>query len=65
MQRNTIDLLFPVIGAILIAKTFIDGNPTTNLFGVEISVWLYRFIWLVMIGVGLYRYFNPNPRGNQ
>lgn len=60
MKRNKLDLLFPAIGVFIIIKSFLNGATTTNLFGAEINIWIYRGIWLVMIFVGLYRYLNSN-----
>lgn len=60
MKRNKLDLLFPAIGAFIIIKSFLNGATSANLFGIEINIWTYRGIWLVMILVGLYRFFNPN-----
>lgn len=60
MKRNKIDLIFPAIGIFIIVKSFLNKATTTNFFGTEISIWTYRGIWVVMILVGLYRYFKPN-----
>lgn len=57
MKRNKIDLLFPVIGVFMITRSIISGETTTDFFGTQINSWLYRGIWLVMIVVGLIRYF--------
>lgn len=57
MKRNKIDLIFPAIGIFIIARSMMSNNTTTNFFGTEISIWAYRGIWLMMILVGLYRYF--------
>lgn len=60
MKRNKLDLLFPAIGIFIIVKSFFNNSTTTNFFGSEMDIWAYRSIWLVMILVGLYRYFRPN-----
>lgn len=65
MKRNNIDLIFPAIGIFIIARSFMNDATTTDFFGTEISIWLYRGIWLVMILVGFYRYFKSGGTQNK
>lgn len=62
MKRNNIDLIFPVIGIFIIARSMMSEATTTSFFGTEINIWIYRGIWVVMILVGFYRYFKSGVR---
>jgi hypothetical protein len=51
MKNNFLNLVWSVIGMIIIVYTFLNGQTTKTLFHVEINIWLYRGVWaLISIG---------------
>ena len=51
MKNNFLNLVWSVIGMIIIVYTFLNGQTTKTLFHVEINIWLYRVVWaLISIG---------------
>lgn len=62
MKRSKTDLIFPIIGVVIIIQSLLKDGEKINFLGTEMNVWIYRGIWIAMIIIGIFRYLNPNRK---
>ncbi|WP_298780762.1 hypothetical protein [uncultured Polaribacter sp.] len=57
MRNNNWNLIWGIIGVIIIIMTFVNNTTSKNLFGFEVNTWIYRGIWTLISIVSLLGYF--------
>ena len=57
MKNNKWNLVWGIIGLIIITLTFVNNNSTKNLFGYELNIWVYRGIWLTISVSNFIKYY--------
>ena len=45
MRSNKWNLVWSVIGTLVVVMTFVNSSSATIVFGVEIDIWVYRGLW--------------------
>ena len=45
MRSNTWNLVWTLIGAVIIMMTFVNTSDSKIVFGIEIDIWVYRGLW--------------------
>ena len=45
MRSNTWNLVWTVIGTVIIVMTFVNNSDSKIVFGIEIDIWVYRGLW--------------------
>ena len=45
MRSNTWNLVWTLIGAVIIMMTFVNTSDPKIVFGIEIDIWVYRGLW--------------------
>ena len=57
-MNKKIDLVFAIIGIILITVSFTSGNQNRDIFGISINIWIYRILISIITIRYFYKYFN-------
>jgi hypothetical protein len=47
-MKKYVGLILSVIIAIDVLMSFVNDKEVENVFGVEMNVWLYRFLWSLL-----------------
>jgi len=45
MRSNKWNLVWSVIGTLVVVMTFVNSSSATTVFGIEIDIWVYRGLW--------------------
>ncbi len=45
MRSNTWNLVWTLIGAVIIMMTFVNTSDSKIVFGIEIDIWVYSGLW--------------------
>jgi len=45
MRSNKWNLVWSVIGTLVVVMTFVNSSSATIVFGIEIDIWVYRGLW--------------------
>ena len=45
MRSNIWNLVWSVIGTLVVVMTFVNSSSATIVFGIEIDIWVYRGLW--------------------
>jgi|TARA_B110000908_G_scaffold119699_1_gene140300 hypothetical protein len=45
MRSNKWNLVWAVIGTVIIVMTFVNNSGTKIVFGLELDIWVYRGLW--------------------
>jgi len=53
MRNNKWNLVWAVLGAIIIVMTFVNNSTSKMFFGYELDIWVYRGIWALVSGGSL------------
>lgn len=56
MRNNNWNLVWTVIGIIVITMTFVNNYSYKNVFGFLINIWVYRAIWVVIAAGSIFSY---------
>ncbi len=48
MRSNKWNLVWSVIGTLVVVMTFVNSSSATIVFGIEIDIWVYRGLWSVI-----------------
>ena len=56
MNKNFWNLAIGIIAIINIGYTFIKPTATERFFGIEVDIWIYRLIWLVVAFFSINQY---------
>lgn len=59
------NLVFGVLGIIIISNTFLKDLSVKEVFGFEINIWVYRAIWILITISSLYDFFVKQKVSNQ
>ncbi|TMM29440.1 hypothetical protein FDT66_09960 [Polaribacter aestuariivivens] len=57
MRSNYWNLIWGVLGAIIVISGIISGNLTKTVFGFEMNAWIYRSIWAIISLLSFVSYF--------
>lgn len=57
MRNNNWNLVWGILGVLIIAIGFSKGNTTERIFGFDINVWLYRGVWAAVSISSFLSYF--------
>lgn len=57
-MRKYLNILFGVIATGIIIYTFVAQGARYDIFGIEMSVWIYRMIWVLIAVSSFYRAFS-------
>ncbi len=57
-MRKYLKILFGVIATGIIVYTFVAEGNQYDIFGIEMSVWIYRMIWVLIAVSSFYRAFS-------
>ncbi|WP_343486199.1 hypothetical protein [Allomuricauda sp. d1] len=52
-----LNLVVGILALINVVYTFFSESETSTFFGMEISIWLYRLIWLILAALCFYGYY--------
>lgn len=44
-MKKYLSLILAIIVGLDVFMSFVRGQETENVFGIEINVWVYRFLW--------------------
>ncbi len=44
-MKKYINLIFGIIGILIIVRTFLNGMEIKEVFGFKMNIWIYRLIW--------------------
>jgi hypothetical protein len=50
MRSNKWNLVWTVIGAVIIVMTFVNNSGSKIVFGLQLDIWVYRGIWSLITG---------------
>ena len=56
MRSNTWNLVWTVIGTVIIVMTFFNNSDSKIVFGIEIDIWMYRVLWSVITAASFVSY---------
>ena len=56
MRSNTWNLVWTVIGTVIIVMTFVNNSDSKIVFGIEIDIWMYRGLWTVITAASFVSY---------
>ena len=56
MRNKNLNLFIVAFAALIIVASFVENNPTTDLFGFEVNSWVVRILWLLIGLVSYKRY---------
>ena len=56
MRSNTWNLVWTVIGTVIIVMTFFNNSDSIIVFGIEIDIWMYRVLWSVITAASFVSY---------
>ena len=45
MRSNKWNLVWSVIGTLVVVMTFVNSSSASIVFGIEIDIWVYRGLW--------------------
>jgi len=45
MRSNKWNLVWSVIGTLVVVMTFVNSSSAKTVFGIEIDIWVYRGLW--------------------
>ena len=62
MKNNFWNLLWVLVGIVIIVSTFLNGDKTKTLFHVEINIWIYRGVWLLISIGSLITFFKRSKK---
>jgi hypothetical protein len=57
MRNNIWNLVWGVIGLVIVVLTFVNNNTVKVVFGFELNIWVYRAIWSLIAAGSLFSYF--------
>ncbi|MDT0539068.1 MULTISPECIES: hypothetical protein [Croceitalea] len=61
-MRKTLFIIGLIIALITIIYSFFGMGDTGDFFGIELNIWIYRLIWLVLFGVILKGYLKESGK---
>jgi len=47
-MKKYIGIILAVIIAIDVVMSFVNGKDVENVFGIDVNVWVYRFLWSLL-----------------
>ena len=56
MRSNTWNLVWTVIGTVIIVMTFVNNSDSKIVFGIEIDIWMYSGLWSVITAASFVSY---------
>ena len=56
MRSNTWNLVWTVIGTVIIVMTFVNNSDSKIVFGIEIDILMYRGLWSVITAASFVSY---------
>jgi hypothetical protein len=56
MRSNTWNLVWTVIGTVIIVMTFVNNSDSKIVFGIEIDIWMYRGLWSAITAASFVSY---------
>jgi len=56
MRNKNLNLFIVAFAALTVVASFVENNPTTDLFGFEVNSWVVRILWLLIGLVSYKRY---------
>ena len=56
MKNKNLNLFIVAFAALTVVASFVENNPTTDLFGFEVNSWVVRILWLLIGLVSYKRY---------
>ncbi|MGB0891442.1 MAG: hypothetical protein ACPGUU_03755 [Flavobacteriaceae bacterium] len=59
------NLIFGILGIIIVTNTFLNELSVKRVFGFEINIWVYRVIWILITISSLYDFFVKQKMFNQ
>ena len=48
MRSNTWNLVWTLIGAVIIMMTFVNTSDSKIVFGIAIDIWVYSGLWVLI-----------------
>ena len=64
-MRKYLNILFGIVATAIIIYTFISEGNKYDIFGIEMSVWIYRMIWVLIAVSSFYRAFSVDKNVTQ
>ncbi len=57
-MRKYINYIFAIIATAIVVYTFVGEDRQFDIFGIEMNVWIYRMIWVLIAVSSFYRAYN-------
>jgi hypothetical protein len=62
MRNNNWNLVWGVIGVIIIVMSFLNNDTAKSFFGFQLNIWVYRGIWALISGGSLVSFFKRREK---
>ena len=56
MRSNKWNLVWSVIGTLVVVMTFVNSSSAKIVFGIEIDIWVYRGLWSLITAASFVSY---------